>query len=159
MCMLAHLPRAEGWSVEVLGTDLSTRALAVAREATWSIEGAASIPAEHRRRFMLQGTGSQQGRMRAGDELRSVIRFERANLSDERYEHSGPFDVILCRNVLIYFGELARSATLRRIAGHLGPGGYLLLGHAESPGRALADLDLVQATVYRAPTNRPRATP
>jgi chemotaxis protein methyltransferase CheR len=90
--------------------------------------------------------------MSAGAELRAVVRFERLNLHAECYHVAGPFDVILCRNVLIYFGEPARTAALQRVANLLAEGGYMLLGHAESPGRALEHFEPVQTMIFR---NRP----
>ena len=52
---------------------------------------------------MLRGTGPEEGKMKAGPEIRALVRFERLNLNDERYAVAGPFDLIFCRNVLIYF--------------------------------------------------------
>ena len=149
MSMLRHFPAADGWTVEVLGTDLSNRALAVARAGIWSIDQSTRIPPAHLKRFMRRGVRSQQGKMSAGEELRSVVQFERVNLHAERYPMAGTFDVILCRNVLIYFGSSARASTLKRVSGLLGGGGYLLLGHAENPARALDSLEPVQTMIYR----------
>lgn len=150
MCLLGHFPPDEGWSVEVLGTDLSTRALEVARGGVWSIDGASAIPGRYLRRFMRRGTRSQEGRMRAGPELKAVVRFEHLNLHGDTYDIGGPFDIVLCRNVLIYFAEPSRSATLTRVAGQLTPGGYLLLGHAESPGHRPDGLESVRTMIFRA---------
>jgi chemotaxis protein methyltransferase CheR len=159
MCMLLHFPRDEGWSVDVLGTDLSTRVLRSAAEGLWPIDRASTIPGPHLRRFMRRGVRSQEGKMRAGPELKTTVRFERLNLYAERYDIDGPFDVVLCRNVLIYFAEPARSETLARVAGQLGRGAYLLLGHAETPGRRPAGLAPVQAMIYRAPLRNGDPTP
>lgn len=150
MCLLGHFPRDEGWSVEVLGTDLSTDALEVARGGVWSVDSASAIPDRYLRPFMRRGTRSQEGRMKAGPELKAVVRFERLNLHGDTYDIGGPFDVVLCRNVLIYFAEPSRSATLRRVAGQLTPGGYLLLGHAESPGHRPDGLESVRTMIFRA---------
>lgn len=151
MSLLWHFPADEGWSVQVRGTDISTQALGVARQATWPIERAKAIPHRYLRRYMLRGTRSQEGRMQARDELRDVVRLDRVNLNAERYPLSGPFDLILARNVFIYFAEPARTAALKRIAAQLAPGGYLLLGHAESPGKALQELEPVKTMIFRAP--------
>lgn len=150
MCLLSHFPPREGWSVEVLGTDLSTRALRIAREGVWPLEGADSIPDAYLRRFMRRGVRSQEGNVRAGPELREVVRFRHLNLHFAPYELDGPFDVVLLRNVLIYFAEPARSATLGRVAAQVAEGGYLLLGHAESPGHRPEGLKPVQTMIFRA---------
>ena len=110
MCALAHL---SGWSVDVLATDLSRQALARAREALFPVERAEQIPPRYRSRFMLRGVRSREGWMKAGPELRSAVRFGRLNLSRELPAESEPFDLILCRNVLIYFHPTTRARALR----------------------------------------------
>jgi chemotaxis protein methyltransferase CheR len=159
MCMLAHFPLDEGWSVEVLGTDLSTQALRSAGEALWPVERAATIPAEHLRRFMRRGVRSQAGKMGVSDELRAAVRFKHLNLYADPYDVGGPFDVVLCRNVLIYFDEPSRSRTLARVTGQVARDGYLLLGHAETPGHRPPGLTPVQATIFHAPRRNRGATP
>lgn len=145
MCALAHLP---GWSVDVLATDLSNRVLDRARAALWSIERAEQIPLEYRKRFMLRGVRSREGTMKAGPELRSVVRFGRLNLSRELPAEDELFDLILCRNVLIYFHPTTRARTLRALLRRLAPGGYLLLGHSESPGELWGLVRRVVPTIY-----------
>ena len=81
---------------------------------------------------MLRVIGNQAGRMAAGPELRSVVRFQRLNLNDERYAVSGPFDLIFCRNVLIYFDQQSKMRVIDRLLAHLDPCGHLFVGHAES---------------------------
>jgi chemotaxis protein methyltransferase CheR len=130
MSLRARLPRE--WELQVLGTDLSTRALERARTAVWPIERAEEIPAALLRRFMLRGVGPQEGRMRACPELQTLVRIDRLNLNDERYAVAGPFDLILCRNVLIYFDQAGKRRVIERLVDHLAPGGLLLLGNAES---------------------------
>jgi chemotaxis protein methyltransferase CheR len=151
MCMLAHFPRDEGWTVDVLGTDLSTEALRAAEQGLWPVDRASTIPRPYLRRFMRRGVRSQEGKMQAGDELRTVVHFEHLNLYADQFDIGGPFDVVLCRNVLIYFAEPGRSQTLARVAGQLDRGGYLLLGHAETPGHRPPGLVPIQAMIYRAP--------
>jgi len=132
MMLLEHFPPANGWEVEILATDLSTRVLDHARKAIWPIGKAQEIPEKYLKRFMLCGTGSQHGNMKAGPEILSRIRFERLNLNDERYPVTGRFDAIFCRNVLIYFDAQSRSRAVERLLDHLVPSGYLFLGHAET---------------------------
>jgi chemotaxis protein methyltransferase CheR len=154
MSLLWHFPRKDGWSVEVLGTDLSTRALEAARTAEWPIAAAKVIPARYLTRYTLRGIRSQIGRMRAGEELCSAVRFERVNLNTDPLPITTTFDLVFARNVLIYFDRPGREAALRRLSGRLASEGYLLLGHAEGPGEALGHLETVRATIYRAPRAR-----
>jgi len=140
MTLRQRFPAASGWEIDILATDLSSAALGRAAAAVWPITKAAEIPEDLRKEFMLQGTGPKVGSMKAGPEIRALVRFARFNLSRDPFSPGGPFDLILCRNVLIYFDRPARERVLRRLLGQLAPGGYLFLGHAESlaalPGAA-----------------------
>lgn len=148
MLMLEHLPPEDGWDLEVLGTDLSTRALQVARSATWPIARAEEIPAPLLRRHMLRGTGAQVGRFRAAPALRRLVRFQRLNLMDPPYEVAGEFDLVFCRNVMIYFTPAGRAAVVEQLANRLAADGYLFVGHAESLQTARDRLRTVMPTVY-----------
>jgi chemotaxis protein methyltransferase CheR len=132
MLLGSCLPPAAGWSVEVLATDLSERALERAREGVWPLAKADDIPAGHLETWMRRGVRGREGSMAASPALRRLIRFERANLNDERLAVAGPFDLVLCRNVLIYFRPDRRRLVVERLLARLAPGGYVLLGHAES---------------------------
>lgn len=148
MHLMSHCPRELGWSIDILATDLSTRALAVARDAEWPIDRANQIPEPYRKSFMLRGRGDRAGWMRAARELRDRVRFARVNLNDESYDVAGPFDVIFCRNVLIYFSPEGRARVVDRLARHLAPGGLLFVGHAESLHAHRGELRAVSPTIY-----------
>ncbi|MDC0708057.1 protein-glutamate O-methyltransferase CheR [Stigmatella sp. ncwal1] len=154
--LLRHwLPEREGWRLEILASDLSTRILAQARQAVWPQEKAADIPLEYLKAYMLKGTGAQEGWMKAGPELREQVCFQRVNLHAAFYPVQGRFDLLFCRNVLIYFDEASRHRAVQRLLGHLAPTGYLFLGHAESLiGRAHC-VRAVVPTVYSASTPGP----
>jgi chemotaxis protein methyltransferase CheR len=129
MLLIDRLP---GWEIEILATDLSTKVLEKARAALFPIERSKEIPESYLKRFMLRGVGSQEGRMKAGPEVSAVVRFQHLNLNDETYEVRGTFDLVLCRNVLIYFRPETKTRVIERLVRHLEPAGHLLLGHAES---------------------------
>jgi len=131
MFLLDRLPVRDGWTLDILATDISTRVLEAARRATWSMDRAAEIPEPLLKRFMLEGIGSQRGKLRASPELRAVVRIEQVNLNDRTYSVGAPFDLIFCRNVLIYFGQEQRRRVIERLVSHLVPEGYLFVGHAE----------------------------
>ena len=123
MILVEGLP---GWEVAVLATDISDEALAVARAAVYSDEALAPVPSSVRSRW-FRAAGS--GRVTIVPELAARVRFERRNLVDP---FAGDKDVILCRNVLIYFDADTRAATARRLVEALAPGGFLFLGYAET---------------------------
>jgi chemotaxis protein methyltransferase CheR len=155
MALLSHFPPDSGWEVEVLATDLSTWALERARQGLWPLEKAASIPQPLLRAFMLKGVRSQEGWMQAGPQLRDVLRFARVNLSDERGWPQGPFELVFCRNVLIYFGAQARAQALGALLRRLPPTGYLFLGHAESLTGSAESARCVAPNVYCARSSPP----
>lgn len=148
MSLLSHFPLDTGWQIEILATDLSTRVLEKARNAVWPLEKSREIPTPYLKQFMLRGTRSQEGMMRAGPEIRSVIRFHYLNLNADSYPVSGDFDLIFCRNVMIYFNAETRRRTVVKLLNHLNPTGHLLLGHAESLNGVTDQARCVIPTVY-----------
>ncbi|HJV37755.1 MAG TPA: protein-glutamate O-methyltransferase CheR [Geothrix sp.] len=148
MLLLDQLPSAEGWSIEILGTDISTRVLQKAKDALWRIEKAEEIPTPYLKAFMLEGTGPEKGRMKAGPEIRSLVSFSRMNLNSRPYPVPGGFDIIFCRNVLIYFNTATKAGVVEELLAHLAPSGLLLLGHAESLHGLTEQARSVGPTIY-----------
>ena len=147
MLLLAELPASEGWTIRIQATDLSGKVLEQARRGCWAIARAAEIPDAYLRRFMLRGVGSKQGELKAGPEVRSVIEVGRLNLMNPSFP-VGLFDLIFCRNVMIYFRVSVRDALQRMMIDHLEPHGHLFLGHAESISAPGAGLRRVIPNVY-----------
>jgi chemotaxis protein methyltransferase CheR len=145
MTLLTAFP--SGWELDVLATDLSTKVLERAANALWPLEKAAEIPERHLKEFMLRGYGAQEGLMKAGPEIRSLVRFARVNLVGE-WPAGPPFDLVFCRNVLIYFDRAAKIRVVERLLERLEPSGYLFLGHAESLGGFTARARPVFPTIY-----------
>lgn len=148
MILWNYFPPSAGWEIEILATDISNRALERARQAIWPIEKAKNIPDVYLKRFMLKGTGAQSGKMKAGAEIRSVIRFERLNLNDKIYPVTSLFDIILCRNVLIYFDDAQRARVADRLLEHLAPGGFFFIGHAEQLNGLMHKILNISPTIY-----------
>ncbi len=148
MSLLRAFPPQAGWELEILATDLSTRVLDRARAGIFSLERSAQIPEALLRTFMLEGTGSQEGLMKAGPEIRALVRFARLNLNDAEYPALGHFDLVFCRNVLIYFDPPGKERVVGRLLGNLAPAGYLFLGHAESLSGMAHPVRSVIPTVY-----------
>lgn len=149
MALRSGLPLHKGFTVEILATDLSTRALDRAMRGIWPLEKAAQIPAPYLHAHMLKGKGAQQGTMKAGPEIRAMVTFYRMNLNDGVYSIPGKFDLILCRNVLIYFDAATRARVTERILERLLAPGYLFLGHAEALRGVTQRLDSVTPAGYR----------
>ncbi len=135
----------------ILGTDISTEVLRDARTAIYPRAFVAPVPAAMQQRYLMRSRDPREDVMRVAPELRRAVHFERLNLMDEAYPFDRDVDVIFCRNVLIYFDKPTQQAVLTRLASHLRPGGYLMLGHSESmAGSGVGPLRQVVPTVYQA---------
>ncbi|WP_437726914.1 CheR family methyltransferase [Sorangium sp. So ce861] len=135
--------------ISILATDLSSRALDQAQRAVWPIERSSEIPEERLRTYMLRGTGASEGLMKARPELRRLVTFRRFNLLDAAPKRFGLFDLIFCRNVLIYFDAATKASIVARLIASLAPSGYLFLGHAEGLHGADHRVRCVAPSVYR----------
>lgn len=135
----------------ILGTDISTEVLREARTAIYPRAFVAPVPAAMQQRYLMRSRNPSEDVVRVTPELRRAVHFERLNLMDESYPFDRDVDVIFCRNVLIYFDKPTQQAVLTRLASHLRPGGYLMLGHSESmAGSGVGPLRQVVPTVYQA---------
>lgn len=119
------LPRESGWQHEVLATDLSEAALAQAREGRYAQSSVREVPPDIAR-WALVADGDE---VRVTPRARAGVRFERRNLLDATYPRG--FDLVLCRNVLIYFDRPTQDEVVRRLIRSVVPGGYLALGYTE----------------------------
>ena len=117
----------------ILGTDISTTVLAQGQRAIYPAEMISPVPqAKQSRYLMFARNPAGRSEVRIVPELRRLVRFARLNLMDQTYPFDTDVDVILLRNVLIYFEKADQEKVIRRLTEHLRPGGYLLLGHSES---------------------------
>lgn len=135
---------------EVVGTDLSTRVVAQARQGLYAAERCSRITLPDLKRWCLRGEGAHEGQVLMNRELRAKVRFEVGNLLAPMPE-LGQFDLIFLRNVLIYFEGEAKSQLIANVVRHLKPGAYLYTGHAE-PLRGLHHgLQRIEPSIYQAP--------
>jgi chemotaxis protein methyltransferase CheR len=148
MTLLSYFPASSGWKIEVFASDLSTKALDVAKAGIWPIEKKTSIPDNFLKEFMLKGSRSWDGKMAACKRLTSAIKFARLNLNDENYPITGKFDLIFCRNVLIYFNQQSKDRVINRLLSRMAPDGHLFLGHAESLQNGDLPINRVIPNVY-----------
>lgn len=161
MLLLKHFPAELGWNIEVLATDICTRVLEKARAALYPIENAKEIPAEFLRNYMLKGRGEQRAFMTVSPEVHRIVRFARVNLHSDTYPVTGLFDMIFCRNVLIYFDQRSKEKVITGILRHLAPAGLLFVGHSEHMGSIVPGLKSIAPTVYAhapAPAHIPNGT-
>jgi chemotaxis protein methyltransferase CheR len=144
---------AEEWSgppspqARILATDLSTRIVARAEMAEYDQGTLADMPAARIKRHLEPVAGTDGARYRVRQSLRAMVRVGRLNLM-ESWPMKGPFDVIMCRNVMIYFDSATQEKLVNRFYGLLAPGGSLLVGHSESLSALTHDFRYVQPATY-----------
>jgi chemotaxis protein methyltransferase CheR len=135
-------------SAQVLATDISQKVLIEAKAAIYKQEDLKSMPVEQRQRYFLAGVGEKAGWFKVKPGIRSFVHFSTQNLIDP-LNIKGPFDVIFCRNVMIYFNKATQQEVIRSLQQKLAPGGYLLIGHSETLNGVQHCLQYVSPAVYR----------
>ncbi|HEU4390356.1 MAG TPA: CheR family methyltransferase [Blastocatellia bacterium] len=106
------------------------------------------MPDRYLKRFMLRGKRAQEGKVKAGPQIRSVTRFQRLNLNDNSYPIAGKFGLLFCRNVMIYFNAESKVRTVDNLLDYVSPSGHLFLGHAETLNGLTDRVRPVIPTVY-----------
>ncbi len=135
-------------NVHIIATDIDTNVLATAANGIYPIERIEKLTAEQQRRFFLKGKGAQAGFARLRPELRQLITYRQLNLLDEKWDIRGPFDVIFCRNVMIYFDKATQRKILARFVPMMKPDALLFAGHSENFLYVSDSLKLRGKTVY-----------
>jgi chemotaxis protein methyltransferase CheR len=117
---------------QVIASDISLHMLQRAREGTYRIEQVKLPEAEWLKRYFLKGVGAFQGSCRVKENVKKLVDFHHANLFQQEHPTAEQMDVIMCRNVMIYFDRETQEDLVHRLSGRLTQGGYLLIGHSES---------------------------
>jgi chemotaxis protein methyltransferase CheR len=136
------------WDTKILATDLSTRVLQTAYEGVYEEGRMAGVPAKYRTNCFEKERQSSGNVFRVKPDLRKMITFRRLNLMDPTYPFSGKFDVIFCRNVMIYFDKPTQEELVNKFHRYLATGGYLFIGHSESLTSLKTPFQFVRPTVY-----------
>jgi chemotaxis protein methyltransferase CheR len=137
-----------GWDVKVLATDLDSAVLATGARGIYTAERFQGMDPRRVARFFEKGSGEKAGYFRAREELRSLVTFRQLNLMNE-WPMRGPFDMVFCRNVIIYFDKPTQRTLFERMSGLQRPGDLLFLGHSENLYRVSELYELVGRTIYR----------
>lgn len=129
-------------------SDIDSKVLATAAQGVYRAENLKGVSAERMQRFFLRGKDSNAGLVRVKPELRRAIEFLSVNLIRDDWPFREPFDVVFCRNVMIYFDAPTQRRVLERIHRVLKPGGMLFVGHAENFSESRDLFTLRGKTVY-----------
>jgi chemotaxis protein methyltransferase CheR len=139
--------------IRVVASDISRKALDTARAGVYAADRLQGLPPGWMRKFFLKGQRRWEGWYRVKPEVARLLEFRRMNLI-EPFPANWRFPVIFCRNAMIYFDREVEEDLVNRFAGCLEPGGYLLVGHAESLTGIRQPLEYVRPAVYRKPEVR-----
>lgn len=135
---------------EVLGSDISTHVLQIAKNAHYPIGRASTIPKHLLSEYCLKGVGNQEGTFLIDRDLRNRVSFAHINLI-ETLPNIGEFDVIFLRNVMIYFDLDIKRKVIATILPRLKPGGYLFISHSETLNGVSDALKLISPSIYQKP--------
>lgn len=134
----------------ILGTDISTSILRKAVNAIYTEERVTGIPLELKKKYFLRSKDSEKRLVRIEPKMRSKARFQRLNFMDYDYATvPKDFDIVFCRNVLIYFDKKTQEKVINRLCNHLKTGGYFFLGHSESIMDMKVPLKQIKPTIYQ----------
>ena len=150
--LLENWPQVDSYEIEIIGSDIDTRVLEEAQQGRYGRRALMRLTPELIAKYFVQ---EDDEHWRILEDLRNSVGFTRANLVDPTGTRQyGRFDVIFCRNVLIYFDDAARRTAAENLFDNLAPGGFLCLGHTESMSRISPLFEVCRyrdAIVYRRP--------
>jgi chemotaxis protein methyltransferase CheR len=138
-----------GIDFSILGTDISTEILQKAVDAIYKEEKTAMMPMELKKKYLLRSKDRKKKLVRVVPELRKKAAFRRLNFMDEHYPVNESFDVIFCRNVLIYFNREKQEQVIRKLIERLRMGGYFFIGHSESIMGMDLPLTQIRPTIFK----------
>jgi len=148
--VLEALKDPGAWRISILGSDLSTRMLQRAEKGIYPMERIRDLPLALKRKYFQKGVRSSEGLVRVKPEVRALVNFSRINLI-EPFTFEDQFDVIFCRNVMIYFDKPTQEQVIDKLYACLREGGYLFIGHSESLTGVNHCLQYVMPSVYQRP--------
>ncbi len=148
MSVLEQGAQFRGRDIKILATDIDTCVLDEAATGVYPLERIASLSEKRRRRWFHKGSGENAGKVKVISELKSLITFKPLNLM-HTWPMPGRFDVIFCRNVLIYFDPETQTRLISRFGDYLNDKGYLFLGHSETMRDMYSRFDLLGKSGYR----------
>lgn len=145
MVTLEAFKGERGWDIKILATDLDTEILQKAVIGVYPTQAISPVPKEYLRKYFVRKGESYE----AGNALRSMIAFRKLNLMNETFPMKNPFDIIFCRNVIIYFDTKTKEELLIKFHRHLKRGGHMFIGHSESLMHMKDQFRYLKHTIYQ----------
>ena len=149
LTVLSLMPNVADYDFRILATDIDPKILAVARAGAYDANALETVSPAMRKQFFRESESGGRQKWQIDDRVKRLITFNELNLMAQ-WPFKGPFDVIFCRNVVIYFDEPTQMKIWSRFAGMLGDNGHLYIGHSERvSGEAKNQFDNIGITTYR----------
>jgi chemotaxis protein methyltransferase CheR len=142
------IPDIDQWDIKILATDLDANVVAHGKAGIYRADRIEGLDDNVKRRWFKRGTGDNDNAVKVAPELQELITFKRLNLLHD-WPMKGPFDVIFCRNVVIYFDKDTQRVLFDRYANILKPEGHLFIGHSESLYKVSTRFDNLGQTIYK----------
>jgi len=149
MVLYDFLENHPGFDFSIFGTDISTKILQNAVNAVYKEDKVECIPLNLKRKHLLKSKDRNSPSVKIGNHLRSKVRFDRLNFMDDYYDLSEYYDVVFCRNVLIYFDRETQEKVINKICTRIHSGGYFFLGHSESIMNMNVPLHQIKPTIFQ----------
>lgn len=137
------------YNFKILATDISTRVLQKAQLGVYDEDRIAPIPEDLLKRYFLKSKDRTKGLVRTTSTLRNSVKFQWLNFMEEEFGIKEKFEIIFCRNVIIYFDKKTQEDLIEKLISYLLPGGYLMLGHSESIFNANLPLVQIAPSTYK----------
>lgn len=141
--------RNPGFTFTILGTDISSNVLNRAMNGVYAEKTVDVVPMHLKRKYFLRSKDRHTPTVRVTPQLQKNISLKYLNLMDSVYDITEKYDVIFCRNVLIYFDHETQERVINKLCRHLIPGGYLFIGHSESVANMSVPLQSVKPTIFK----------
>jgi len=136
------------WDAKILATDIDSNVLAAGKNGIYDNRRIEDIPKKFKDKYFHKGVGTNKNKVKVDEKLQNLITFKQLNLLHD-WPMKGPFDIIFCRNVIIYFDKTTQQELFARYYEMLTPGGLLFLGHSENLGQYQAHFENVGRTIFR----------
>jgi chemotaxis protein methyltransferase CheR len=149
MVLSEYASNQPGFDFQILATDISTRVLEKAKDAIYAEELLDPVPQVMKKKYLLRSKDRNCRLIRIVPELRGKVRFRRLNFLERDFGLREPFDIIFCRNVIIYFDKQTQEILLQRFYDHMRFGAHIFMGHSETLSGLDVPLVSVYPTVYR----------
>ncbi|MEM8965766.1 MAG: CheR family methyltransferase [Bacteroidota bacterium] len=134
---------------KIVGSDISTKVLQTAAQAVYPESAIDGLPLTIKKRYFLRSKDRMNKTVKISSGIREKVQFQKLNLMDNIYRFPFSFDIIFCRNVLIYFNKTKQSEVIAKLTTNLCVGGLLFLGHSESLPALDDNLIQIQPTIYQ----------